>query len=75
MRNGGGRESGREAFCEFPPELPCCRILCFFYVLMSKYWDEMHEAKKDKLVLTEIVRFLQNNGASVTSSEGSRIEG
>ena len=42
---------------------------------MSKYWDEMHEAKKDRLVLTGRVRFLQNNGASVTSSEGSRIEG
>jgi hypothetical protein len=47
----------------------------FFYVLMSKYWDEMHEAKKGKLVLMGIVRFQQNNGASVTSSEGSRIEG
>jgi hypothetical protein len=50
-------------------------VCTFFYVLMSKYWDEMHEAKKDKLVLTGIVRFLQNNGAPVTSSEGSRIEG
>jgi hypothetical protein len=60
-----------EHFVSFPRNCRCRRILCFIYVLMSKYWDEMHEAKKDKSVLTGIVRFLQNNGAS---REGSRIE-
>jgi membrane-anchored protein YejM (alkaline phosphatase superfamily) len=62
-------------FVSFPRNCRAAGFCAFFYVLMSKYWDEMHEAKKDKLVLTGIVRFLQNNGASVTSSEGSRIEG